>query len=82
MSMCAGVQNVSRPIVVCQEMSHMMPAVMQVMATASSRPGHKAGTLARESATEAALIADAAFKLKDQALLNRRIVSSRQRNFE
>jgi hypothetical protein len=45
MTMWAGVQKVSRPMVSCQEMSHMMPTVMQVAAKAMTSEGQNAGTL-------------------------------------
>ena len=45
MTMCAGVQKVSRPMVSCQEMSHMMPTVMQEAASARTKAGQNAGTL-------------------------------------
>src|SRR5262245_1756754 len=37
--MCAGVQNESRPIVWCQEMSHVIPTQMQVAANTISEHG-------------------------------------------
>src|ERR1700733_1117195 len=45
MTMWAGVQKVSRPMVSCHEMSHIMPMVMQEAAKASSREGQNAGGL-------------------------------------
>src|SRR4051794_40540412 len=41
MAMCAGVQKVSRPIVMCHEMSHMIPMVRLVEARLSRKPGQK-----------------------------------------
>ena len=36
MAMCAGVQNESRPMVTCQEMSQMIPTVMHAAANTST----------------------------------------------
>src|SRR6266568_1155393 len=48
--MWAGVQNVSRPTVLCQEMSQISPTAMLVAASASKNPGQAAGELATRSA--------------------------------
>ena len=38
--MCAGVQNVSRPMVECHEMSHRMPTTMHVAAKTTAWQYH------------------------------------------
>src|SRR5713226_4085320 len=48
--MWAGVQNVSRPTVLCQEMSQISPTAMLVAANASKNPGQASGELATRSA--------------------------------
>jgi hypothetical protein len=42
--MWAGVQNVSRPIVMCQAMSQMSPTTMLVAANTVAARGHDAGS--------------------------------------
>ena len=49
--MWAGVQKVSRPMVSCHEMSHMMPRVMHEVAKASRKPGQKGGVPGRAFVT-------------------------------
>src|SRR5713226_8510273 len=48
--MWAGVQKVSRPTVLCQEMSQISPTAMLVAASASKNPGQASGELATRSA--------------------------------
>jgi len=48
--MWAGVQKVSRPTVLCQEMSQISPTAMLVAASASKNPGQASGELALRSA--------------------------------
>src|SRR5712692_4906135 len=50
MAMWAGVQKVSRPTVLCQEMSQISPTAMLVAASASRNPGQASGELATRSA--------------------------------
>ena len=49
--MCAGVQNVSRPMDMCHEMSHTMPTTMLVAASTVATSGH--GIAAADSASRA-----------------------------
>jgi hypothetical protein len=48
--MWAGVQKVSRPTVLCQEMSQISPTAMLVAASANKNPGQASGKLATRSA--------------------------------
>src|SRR6266545_7044118 len=45
MQMCAGVQNVSRPMVSCHEMSHTMPTRMHIAANTTAAQGQGARAL-------------------------------------
>src|SRR6266581_6651920 len=51
--MWAGVQKVSRPTVLSQEMSQISPTAMLVVASASKNPGQASGELATRSAGNA-----------------------------
>lgn len=50
MARCAGVQNVSRPMLRCHEISQIMPMTMQVLASANSSPGQYSALAADLSA--------------------------------
>src|SRR5258708_12034791 len=78
MSRCAGVQNVSRPIVLCHEMSHSRPARMLVAPMRKSTAGQamaedRASACGRGSeATEASMLPEyAVFGLSFDLLTSR-----------
>src|SRR5258708_9616133 len=78
MSRCAGVQNVSRPMVLCHEMSHSRPARMLVAPMRKSTAGQamaedRASTCGRGSeATEASMLPEyAVFDLSFDLLTSR-----------
>ena len=50
---CAGVQNVSRPMVICHEMSQYTPTITHAAANTTDRACHASATLAVESSLTA-----------------------------
>src|SRR5258708_18624091 len=84
MSRCAGVQNVSRPMVLCHEMSHSRPARMLVAPMRKSTAGQamaedRASTCGRGSeATEASMLPEyAVFDLSFDLLMRGSFVTPR-----
>src|SRR5437899_11952638 len=86
MAMCAGVQNVSRPMEMCQEISQISPRTILVAPRARSSSGKPVPSVCRSSGNSVGMVTAgcetasmcAIFRLRDQKV--NRVTSGRSSN--